>query len=190
LTIKQNHSGTLKKERAKRKRKQDIDVENNLTRLSAKLASRWKRFAGYIIDKVIVYVVSVILRLAVFKNIMENINSAEMKSLIVQSNIFIGYSSAYLLLNAWLLVSKGQTIGKTLMRTRIVNLAGEKVPLWKVFFLREMLFWGLFCLALDQLPQIIQRLYIIFLIINGMFIVRTDRRCIHDLVCGTQVIDV
>jgi uncharacterized RDD family membrane protein YckC len=103
----------------------------------------------------------------------------------------LNYSLAFFLLNAWLLITKGQTIGKMLTETKIVDLSGGRVPLWKIYIFREVIFWWPFSFMefLNSWPLIIQNLYFFLLIFNGLFIFGESRRCIHDWICKTQVVD-
>jgi uncharacterized RDD family membrane protein YckC len=179
----------LEKDSAQHKKPQYADAEKNFTRLPVRLASRWKRLAGWIIDTVITSCAFFLVYLYVLKPVMEISDSSDMKRMTVNVVFFASYALIYLLFNAWLLINRGQTIGKRIMGTRIVNLSGEKVPLWKVFFLREMIFWGPVHFV-KYLHWSLQFLYLAFLFINDMCIFRDDRRCIHDLACGTRVIEV
>lgn len=86
----------------------------------------------------------------------------------------------YLLVNGVLLWRYGQTLGKRLVKIKIVDHESEQVPaVWKLIVLRAPFFpllhatligfWYL--LALDLLTGL-----------------RADRRCIHDWVSGTRVV--
>jgi len=81
----------------------------------------------------------------------------------------------FLVLNGHLLTYHGQTIGKRIVKTRIVDLNGQILPFGRVFFLRYV--------VLGLLGAIVG-------IIDALFIFREDRRCLHDWVAGTLVIDV
>ena len=159
-----------------------------------KLATRKDRLTGYAIDKVLIYMAAVYLRSILAK--MEIIDPSIQTEIFEGVSLFLRYSLAFLLLNGWLLYSKGQTIGKMITETRIVGLQGEKVPAWKIYVLRELIFWGPFCFIAgmgSENPQnpvfpVPSFLYMLFLLINGICIFRSDRRCIHDLVCQTRVV--
>lgn len=87
----------------------------------------------------------------------------------------------FLLLNGYLLSKRGQTIGKALVGTRIVSVEGEEIlPLLKVFGLRY--------LPMNVVAQV-PYVGTLLAFINVLFIFRDDRRCIHDLIAGTKVVN-
>jgi len=83
----------------------------------------------------------------------------------------------------WLLATRGQTVGKRLLSIRIVEIhSGEKPGILKVVVLR----WFV--------PGLIGSisafgLGLIFSLIDVCFIFRSDRRCVHDHMAGTVVIE-
>lgn len=83
---------------------------------------------------------------------------------------------------AYLLLGDGQTIGKKVMGIRIVSVHTGDRPGWfslllvrrpLIFLLLLIPLVGLLCLTADHL-----------------FIFREDRRCLHDLIAGTAVVNV
>jgi uncharacterized RDD family membrane protein YckC len=73
----------------------------------------------------------------------------------------------------------GQTIGKRIMKVRIVRNDATRAGLARIFFLRMMV------------PGIIGAIPIVghlFSLVNICFIFRDDRRCIHDLIADTVVV--
>jgi uncharacterized RDD family membrane protein YckC len=79
--------------------------------------------------------------------------------------------------NAWMLSTRGQTVGKSLLRIRIVGLDGSRASAGQALLLRSLL-----VLLLDLVPG--------FLLADPLFIFRKDRRCLHDLIAGTQVVAI
>jgi uncharacterized RDD family membrane protein YckC len=74
----------------------------------------------------------------------------------------------------------GQTLGKKIMKIRIADyITGQKPSVWKIIGLR---------IAIPQIIGMIPVIGALFSLINILFIFREDRRCIHDLICGTQVV--
>jgi uncharacterized RDD family membrane protein YckC len=94
---------------------------------------------------------------------------------------FVMGLAQYLIVNGYLLHSRGQTVGKWVLGIKIVSFkTNEILPLWKVFFVRYVP------------PAIVAMLPLvgIFLaIVNDLFIFRKDKRCIHDHLAGTKVIN-
>lgn len=72
----------------------------------------------------------------------------------------------------------GQSIGKHWRRIRVVQMDGSPVSLATVIFLRNVIPFGV-----SQLTCGITALLDIF------FVFREDRRCLHDLLAGTQVVN-
>lgn len=87
----------------------------------------------------------------------------------------------FLLVNGYLLANRGQTIGKALVKTRIVSVNDEKIlSFGKVLSLRYLPVW-----VLSVIPLVGP----IFGLVNVLFIFRSDRRCVHDLIAGTKVVN-
>ena len=97
------------------------------------------------------------------------------------------YYAAYLLflltigaINLLLLHRSGQTIFKWLLKIRIVRYDGTEAGLSRLVFLR----WLPFALC-----AILPCLNIAFFLCDALFIFRDDRRCLHDLLADTVVVD-
>ncbi|HVZ63823.1 MAG TPA: RDD family protein [Lacunisphaera sp.] len=80
----------------------------------------------------------------------------------------------------YLLTTAGQTIGKKLMNIRIVTWPDSAHAGFVKAFLLRMFVNGL----ITAVPVI----GFLYLIVDICFIFRDDRRCIHDLIAGTQVV--
>jgi len=82
----------------------------------------------------------------------------------------------------WMLVTRGQTIGKRVLGVRIVTIDdGANPGFIKIFLLR---------LILPALLSAVPYLGMFFTLTDYFFIFREDRRCIHDLLAGTKVVKV
>ena len=85
---------------------------------------------------------------------------------------------AVLLIQSRLLIRDGQTIGKKILGIRILNAFHLGKVKWKnIIFLRWILFE-----ILSILPY-----GIVIILVDIIFIIRKDRRCLHDLLSGTIV---
>ncbi|MGI0119894.1 RDD family protein [Zooshikella sp. RANM57] len=85
----------------------------------------------------------------------------------------------FLVLNIYLLIKSGQTVGKKLLKIAIVSYSSdEKSDLFSLLFLRHALFW------------IGDAFLGVLWLIDGLFIFSRERRCLHDLVASTKVIDM
>ena len=152
----------------------DIQVESTD---EVQLAGRWARFGGATVDGLIGMA-------AVFGALYASGQWDEFMSdaqtLTETMYITAGYLLFFLLIQGYPLATRGQTLGKILLGTRIVAVAdGRILPLWKVFGLRYV------SVSLISLVPIVGQ---IFNIVNGLLIFRADRRCGHDLIAGTRVV--
>jgi len=75
----------------------------------------------------------------------------------------------------------GQSIGKRLMKLRVVMLNGEPVDVWRVLFLRN---------AAPFVLGLVPFIGIVFRIANVAALFNSDNRALHDRIAGTKVIYV
>jgi uncharacterized RDD family membrane protein YckC len=87
----------------------------------------------------------------------------------------------FILLHGFLLYHQGQTIGKRMLRIRMVDLRGEVPALGRMLVTRYGIFW-----LISQIPGI----GLSVKIADAAMIFRKDRRCLHDLTAGTRVVEV
>lgn len=82
----------------------------------------------------------------------------------------------------WYLVATGgQSVGKKLLRTKIVTMDGGEVGFSRGVFMRS---WLLYLITNIPLAG-----FILF-VVNPLFIFGADRRCLHDKIAGTQVVSL
>lgn len=86
---------------------------------------------------------------------------------------------ALLPVNLLLFYRRGQTIGKWLLNIRIVRKDGTRCSLTRFVFLRVIFVWILECLPLAGL---------VLYIADPLYILKKDRRCLHDRIANTQVV--
>lgn len=84
-------------------------------------------------------------------------------------------------MQGYFLFYNGQTLGKKAMKIRIVTADTGIHPSWVQLFLLR----GPITFALSMIPAVGQ----LFAIIDTLCIFREDRRCIHDLIAGTKVVN-
>jgi uncharacterized RDD family membrane protein YckC len=87
----------------------------------------------------------------------------------------------------WLLSTRGQSLGKLIAGIRIVRHPdGLKVGFVRAWLLRE------FVPALLGLVPVVGPVLLspLFTLVDALYIFREDRRCIHDLIAGTKVVEV
>ena len=143
------------------------------------LASRWKRLGGALIDSVIA--MAIIVPIMLSTGVLQKAFSGDMMTVGEQAAFFIVGWVVFLTLNGYLLYKRGQTIGKVVVKTKIVDLNGNLPNFGKILILRYLIL-GL----VAQIP-------LVGSIINGLvdplFIFGKERRCLHDYIAGTRVVD-
>lgn len=111
---------------------------------------------------------------------------------------FIFFATLYIIVNYRLLSRKRQTIGKYVTKTHIVN-TDESVPsLLRLIILRYILIWipyvvmyGLAYFGQYNIFNGILILVIILLTLANFVLINVgDRRCVHDFIAGTKVVQV
>lgn len=89
---------------------------------------------------------------------------------------------ALIVVNVFMLTTRGQTIAKRLMKIRIVRFEDGRNPGFvKAVLLRSFV------------PGLLGNIRIagpVFSLVDALFIFRADRRCVHDLMAGTKVVKV
>ena len=142
------------------------------------LAGRVRRFFAGLIDFIAVPLVSILVMLVT--GILEH---AEAYSSFFQTGMraTIVAVLGYLVTNGWLLYRRGQTLGKAIMGIMIVDVdSGEKASFRKLILARM---WFLATLYLLLVPWLL-----LIPLIDHVFIFSKQRRCLHDLICGTSVV--
>jgi len=153
--------------------KAELIVESN----AGDLATRGARLGGSLIDGLIAMAIiwPAIYFLGIFSRLTEGIDRIE-DALAMTA---VGLVS-FFAINGYLLANYGQTVGKRLVKTRIVSVHDGKIlPFWKVALVRYGPFW---------LVSYIPIAGIIMAYVNPLFIFRRDRRCLHDHIAGTKVV--
>ena len=90
---------------------------------------------------------------------------------------------AYLILNGWLLWTRGQTAGKAAMGLMIVDhQTGNCASFWKLLFVRALI--PVVVVAVGFIWELLWLL----VLIEFCFIFRKDQRCLHDWIAGTRVV--
>ena len=149
-----------------------------MNEVATNLASRWKRLAGALIDGLILMVIIVPIMLAT--GVLQQAFSGQEMTIGQQAVFFVVGWMVFLMLNGYLLFKKGQTIGKVVVKTRIVDLNGNVPSFGKLFVLRYLILG-----MVTQIPI----LGGLVGFVNPLFIFGKERRCIHDYMAGTRVIN-
>ena len=155
------------------------DVQNRPTPDNPELASRWYRFFGALIDGLVQLAIigPIVFFSGTWADMMANNGALDLTATLVW---FIVGEVIFLALQGWLLFNRQQTIGKWLLGMKIIGMEQLDVPPGKLYGLRYLLFH-----VLAQVPGIN-----LVMLVDPLLIFRSDRRCLHDLLAGTQVIQV
>lgn len=144
----------------------------------SELASRSDRLIAALIDGVILMalVLPVNYSLGIFDQIRLGQDLDFMMGL---ASLGVGFT-AYVLVNGYLLATSGQTVGKRLMKIRIVGVDGQPLSFARILLAR-------------QLPQNLVSLLPGggggLILIDILFIFSKDRRCVHDRIAGSKVVN-
>lgn len=145
-----------------------------------KLASLGQRFVGALIDTVAAVAVVAVYATFSDRTLSSVTGEADAMSDLLEMTL-VGML-IYLGLHGYLLHNYGQTLGKRLVGTRIVSVSDGQIPtVGKIFGLRFVPI---------QLTGLIPGIGIFVGLINVLFIFRDDRRCLHDFIAGTRVVQV
>lgn len=138
------------------------------------LASREIRLVAAIIDGVLGSIVAAPLFAAI---VMADTMNDDLMALGGMAITFV-LGVILLIINVNLLIKNGQTIGKKATKIRVVELGTDRNP--------GFLHTGIIRIFV---PNLINQFLGIFSLIDVLFIFREDRRCIHDLLANTEVIE-
>jgi uncharacterized RDD family membrane protein YckC len=153
------------------------------------LAGRWHRLGGAILDGVAILIISMPVTMLAsnmwFPGAMDFSGSFKDSLFSMGKNHLFELASlgislgAFLLLNGYLLIRDGQSIGKKIIGMKIVNLDGDIPPVKNIILLRHIVF-----MLITHIPVI----GVLIWLADVLFIFRGDRRCLHDKLAGTRVI--
>lgn len=152
-----------------------------------RLAGRGTRLGAILLDQLFAFILALPGLWMLFQPFIEDIKSGRTVepgqlagNLGVALPVLIIPLLAFVVVQIVLLVKNGQTIGKKLLGIKIVKLDGSNPGFVSVILMRGIL------------PGIIGGIPMVgplFSLVNVLLIFREDRRCIHDLMAGTIVVE-
>ena len=161
---------------------------------TSELASPWIRLVAWLIDVMIYFVVTmvaVMIGIALAGVGLADLADFDIGFLLGAFAIVIGLTVlAFLIIfivQMVLLATRGQTIGKIIMKIRIVDAQTGEHPGWARLILLRTVVNGLISGVLNAIPVVGQGLGGLYFIIDSLFIFRADHRTIHDMIAGTRV---
>ncbi len=143
------------------------------------LAGLGMRLAGAIVDALILGLLLIPVLFA--SGYIQLVMSGQQPGFAWQVGIGVAGFICFLVVNGYLLNKSGQTVGKKLLGMRIVDLNGNKPDFFRLAGLRY---------GVGQLIALVPIINMVYWLVDVLFIFREDRRCIHDLIAGTQVVTV
>lgn len=144
-------------------------------------ATRWERFRAALADNLLL--------------IVPVVGAALAMSLLVPTDPMLGLGAAvvgflcFLGVGVWnivLLVQEGQTLGKKIVGIRIIDAQGENPGFWKIFLVRSLPFAVVG--AVLNLAFKTRAASGLVTLIDAAFIFGATRRCLHDILADTHVI--
>ena len=152
------------------------------------LASRWRRFFARAIDEIILLAITWLLVGWLVDRLFDTSYTNVIYEILwipytgVDLLDFLVTCLAYVLLNVYLLATKGQSIGKFCLGIRIVDYYTEEItPLRFSLVLREGIRFAFSLLGM---------LSFFLITIDALFIFSRNRRCLHDYWAFTKVVKV
>jgi uncharacterized RDD family membrane protein YckC len=144
-------------------------------------ATRGSRLAAYVMDSLITFAVMFPLQLwgGVFKGFPGGMKTLEFPKSLLWS---IAWILLWIALNGTFLAKSAQTIVKKLMGLQIVMVHDGKPASFE-----RLIFWRFLpVMLLSQVPYV----GAVVSLADMLFIFRPDRRCLHDHIAGTRVVEL
>ncbi len=166
-----------------------------------RLASRWQRVGGWFADLLLGYVVALplLLTLDLARLVEIGRDQSKMLSLYVDSlagQVTAAATLALLTLNWYLIATRGQSLGKLVVGTRIERtngspagfLHGVVLRQWVLLIPTQLALVALYIGANQALVTFVSGLLSWAVGISYLLIFGSERRCGHDYIAGTRVV--
>lgn len=145
------------------------------------LASPWVRLAAAILDGLIALAIN--LPLMIVGGFLKASFEAGLRGQQVPFSLTLMWTGVgllvFLVVQTYPLHRWGQTWGKRLAGVQIVRMDGSQADLGQILLKRYLPIW---------VVGLVPYLGGLLMLVDSLFIFREDRRCVHDLIAGTQVI--
>lgn len=142
------------------------------------LAGRGTRFGAAIIDTLVFFSTALPVLIAAGFDTAVLMDGSTYQALAGLATI--GLLIGILVVTTGLVHRNGQTIGKWLVDIKVVRSDGSRATLARIFWLRNFVNW---------IPSAIPLIGSFYGLIDSLFIFGARRRCIHDLIADTVVVD-
>ncbi|NOR57901.1 MAG: hypothetical protein GQ474_05190 [Sulfurimonas sp.] len=154
--------------------------ENNKEALTIEypLASRWSRFWASMVDGILMALITT--PVFYFTGGLQEVDGDIVEQSITYDVIMAIFGIfVFIILNYNFLIKNGQTIGKKILKIKIVDL-DNKLPTKNILLNRYLVYF---------LPGHIPVIGSWLSIINILFIFGKEKRCVHDFIAKTRVVD-
>jgi uncharacterized RDD family membrane protein YckC len=142
------------------------------------LASRWRRLFAIWIDGFALYVLGVVLARFGLPTVWSRVGPS-LTNFVAFNPLALIDMLLFLLVNGYLLLARGQTVGKVALGVRIVRPDGSKVSAARILGLRY---------GVGFTANMIPVLGVLYGLIDCLMIFRKSRRCLHDEIADTIVV--
>ncbi|MCK5311891.1 MAG: RDD family protein [Desulfobacteraceae bacterium] len=156
--------------------------------------SRGKRLGSFVIDNLIAMAMGNFLFMFFpIKKIMDGlITNNNFNANILITMTLLGFLQ-FAIIHGYFLQTTGQTIGKKILKLQIVSLDNKQLSLAKLLSLRYFILQAAipitiyYCLSYNII--VLFFLTGLLSVIDPIFIFGENRRCLHDLIAGTKVVN-
>ena len=142
------------------------------------LAGRWIRLGATLIDAFVAGLAFGLIALVSPFNIFQPPATSSGVWMLLLQNLVIGFI-LFLLIHGYLIATRGQTVGKALLKIRIVRSDGSPASFARIVGLRY-----LSTSVLASIPMV----GTIYGLVDVLMIFRASRRCLHDHIADTIVV--
>lgn len=144
------------------------------------LASRMDRFLAALIDCLIAIPFSCLVSfvIGIFLSMLGDLGQIVLTLVSSAMNV-AGGLGLYLVIHGYLLSTRGQTVGKMMMKIQIVGEDGNMLPFGTLLLKRILPIWGI---------ALVPCVGFVVVIADMLMIFRENRKCLHDDFASTKVI--
>ena len=142
------------------------------------LAGRWIRLGATVIDAVVAGLAFGVIALVSPFNVFQTPASSSGVWMMMLQNLVIGFI-LFLLIHGYLIATRGQTVGKALLKIRIVRSDGSPASFGRIVGPRYLT-----TSVLASIPVV----GTIYGLLDVLLIFRASRRCLHDNIADTIVV--
>jgi uncharacterized RDD family membrane protein YckC len=153
---------------------EDLAVDGDV-----ELAGRGARFAAMIVDGLVLGIVGWGVSALFMRQSMELLRTGALSIVAYMGMQMALWLVVTLVINGYLLATRGQTVGKLMLGIRVVRTDGSRAGLVRLLFVRYFA---------NSLLFMIPLLGVIYFLADSLCIFRESRQCLHDNLADTIVV--